>query len=240
MFSSKRDGQANDYRFEDNFKFLFHARKVCYKSFSGVSPDPQSNLWTTPKTGFVRDEMNKHYELNRGVRRLLTRYGLHKFHWSWWGWFNFSCTKRERTNDWARRTRGFVMERECKKYFFQDVRKKWKFWHQCSTIFNSCVVKASYRVQRWTGQFCDHVIKHRLELYKSISRQHTFYRNWSLWDRGLIYCIYYWKEESARKRVLAFPFACRQIDQICDSSRGGWFLFMWVSISHYNLFDNLP
>ena len=103
----------------------------------------------------VPDGSDKHYELNRGVRRLLTRCGLHKFHWSWWGWFNFSCTKRERTNDWATRTRGFVMERECKKYFFQDVRKKWKFWHQCSTIFNSCVVKASYRFQRWTGQFCD-------------------------------------------------------------------------------------
>ena len=110
------------------------------------------------------------------------------------------------------------------KIFFSGCAKKLKFWHQCSTLFNSCVVKASYRVQRWTGQFCDLVIKHRLELYKSILRQHTFYRNWSLWDRGLIYCIYYWKEESVRKRVLAFPFACRQIDQICDYSRGGWFL----------------
>ena len=144
MFSSKRDGQANDYRFEDNFKFLFHAHKVCYKSFSfeGSRRTPKSNLWTTPKMGFVRDEMNKHYELNRGVRRLLTRCGLHKFHWSWWGWFNFSCTKRERTNDWATRTRGFVMERECKS-IFSECAKKSKLWHQCSTIFNSCVVKAS-------------------------------------------------------------------------------------------------
>ena len=75
------------------------------------------------KMGFVRDEMNKHYELNRGVRRLLTRCGLHKFHWSWWGWFNFSCTKRERTNDWATRTRGFVMERECKSIFLGCAKK---------------------------------------------------------------------------------------------------------------------
>ena len=70
------------------------------------------------------------------------------------------------------------------------------------------------------------MIKHRLELYKSTLRQHTFYRTWSLWDRGLIYCIYHWKEESARKRVSAFPFACRQIDSDI------WF-FQGMMISPY-------
>ena len=121
-----------DLRTISNF-FFMHVKFVT-NLFQGSRRTPRSNLWTTPKTGFVRDEMNKHYELNRGVRRLLTRYGLHKFHWSWWGWFNFSCTKRERTNDWATRTRGFVMERECKKYFFSGCAKKVKV---LTSMFNN-------------------------------------------------------------------------------------------------------
>ena len=142
----------------------------------------------------------------------------------------------------APRGRGLMIGREEQEASWWSGNAKNIFFRMCEKSESSDINVQQYstRVQRWTGQFCDHVIKHRLELYKSISRQHTFYRNWSLWDRGLIYCIYYWKEESARKRVLAFPFACRQIDQISDSSRRGWFLFMWVSISHYSLFDNLP
>ena len=204
-----------DLRTISNF-FFTHIKFVTNLSlFEGSRRTPQSNLWTTPKMGFVRDEMNKHYELNRGVRRLLTRCGLHKFHWSWWGWFNFYCTKRERTNDWATRTRGFVMERECKSIFL-GCAKKWKLWHQYSTIVSW---KHPNVLKDGLGNF---VIKHRLELYKSILRQHTFYRNWSLWDRGLIYCIYHWKEESARKRVSAF----RQIDSDI------WF-FQGMMISPY-------
>ena len=112
-----------DLRTIPNF-FFTHTKLVTNLSlFEGSRRTPQSNLWTTPEMGFVRDEMNKRYELNRGVRRLLTRCGLHKFHWSWWGWFNFSCTKRERTNDWATRTRGFVMERECKSIFLGCAKK---------------------------------------------------------------------------------------------------------------------
>ena len=213
-----------DLRTISNF-FFTHIKFVTNLSlFEGSRRTPKSNLWTTPEMGFVRDEMNKHYELNRGVRRLLTRCGLHKFHWSWWGWFNFSCTKRERTNDWATRTRGFVMERECKS-IFPGCAKKVKV---VSSMFNNIQLLCRESIltcssQRWTGQFCDLVIK---QLYKRTLRQHTFYRNWSLWDRGLIYCIYHWKEESARKRVSAFPFACRQIDSDI------WF-FQGMMISPY-------
>ena len=69
-----------DLRTISNF-FFTHIKFVTNLSlFEGSRRTPKSNLWTTPKMGFVRDEMNKHYELNRGVRRLLTRCGLHKFH----------------------------------------------------------------------------------------------------------------------------------------------------------------
>ena len=112
-----------DLRTISNF-FFTHIKFVTNLSlFEGSRRTPKSNLWTTPKMGFVRDEMNKHYELNRGVRRLLTRCGLHKFHWSWWGWFNFSCTKRERTNDWAKKQYASWWSENAKNIFFRMCEK---------------------------------------------------------------------------------------------------------------------
>ena len=109
------------------------------------------------------------------------------------------------------------------KVFFQNVRKS----ESCDINVQQYSTPVSWKhpnvLKDELGNF---VIKHRLELYKSTLRQHTFYRNWSLWDRGLIYCIYHWKEESARKRVSAFPFACRQIDSDI------WF-FQGMMISPY-------
>ena len=105
------------------------------------------------------------------------------------------------------------------KVFFQNVRKS----ESCDINVQQYSTPVSWKhpnvLKDGLGNF---VIKHRLELYKSTLRQHTFYRNWSLWDRGLIYCIYHWKEESARKRVSAF----RQIDSDI------WF-FQGMMISPY-------